>query len=128
MKAYRKRIADALLQDKLAVKGAVLVEGPKWCGKTTTAEQASKSVLALDDPDRLPQNLALAQIRPSALLDGAKPRLLDEWQIAPVLWDAVRHAVDRAQTQGLFILTGFCVEGRENYWKGDSELICSGLC
>ena len=109
MKAYRKRIADALLQDKLAVKGAVLVEGPKWCGKTTTAEQASKSVLALDDPDRLPQNLALAQIRPSALLDGAKPRLLDEWQIAPVLWDAVRHAVDRAQSQGLFILTGSSV-------------------
>lgn len=109
MKTYRKRIADALLQDKLSVKGAVLVEGPKWCGKTTTAEQAAQSVLSLDDPDRLPQNLALAQIRPSVLLEGAKPRLLDEWQIAPVLWDAVRHAVDRAQTQGLFILTGSSV-------------------
>ena len=109
MKTYRKRIADALLQDKLSVKGAVLVEGPKWCGKTTTAEQAAQSVLSLDDPDRLSQNLALAQIRPSALLEGAKPRLLDEWQIAPVLWDAVRHAVDRAQTQGLFILTGSSV-------------------
>lgn len=109
MKGYRKRIADALLQDKLAVKGAVLIEGPKWCGKTTTAERAAQSVLALDDPDRLSQNLALAQIRPSALLDGAKPRLLDEWQVAPVLWDAVRHAVDRAQTQGLFILTGSSV-------------------
>jgi hypothetical protein len=106
MKDYRKRIADALLKEKLAVKGAVLVEGPKWCGKTTTAAQAARSVLALDDPDRLPQNLALAQIRPSALLDGAKPRLLDEWQVAPVLWDAVRHAVDRARTRGLFILTG----------------------
>ncbi len=86
-----------------------MIEGPKWCGKTTTAEQAANSVLALDDPDRLPQNLALAQIRPSSLLEGPKPRLLDEWQVAPVLWDAVRHAVDRTQTQGLFILTGSSV-------------------
>jgi predicted AAA+ superfamily ATPase len=109
MKTYRKRIADSLLQDKLTLKGAVLIEGPKWCGKTTTAGQAANSVLALDDPDRLPQNLALAQIRPSALLEGPKPRLLDEWQVAPVLWDAVRHAVDRTQTQGLFILTGSSV-------------------
>lgn len=109
MKTYRKRIADALLRENLSVKGAVLVEGPKWCGKTTTAGHAAKSVLSLDDPDRLPQNLALAQIRPSALLEGEKPRLLDEWQVAPVLWDAVRHAVDRAQSQGLFILTGSSV-------------------
>lgn len=109
MKTYRKRIADSLLQDKLTLKGAVLIEGPKWCGKTTTAGQAANSVLALDDPDRLPQNLALAQIRPSALLEGPKPRLLDEWQVAPVLWDAVRHAVDRTQSQGLFILTGSSV-------------------
>lgn len=109
MKTYRKRIADSLLQDKLTLKGAVLIEGPKWCGKTTTAGQAANSVLALDDPDRLPQNLALAQIRPSSLLEGPKPRLLDEWQVAPVLWDAVRHAVDRTQSQGLFILTGSSV-------------------
>ena len=91
------RIADGLLAEALEVKGAVLVEGLKWCGKTTTAEQAAKSVLYLDEPDRLAQNLELAAIRPSRLLEGDKPRLIDEWQIAPALWDAVRHAVDRAR-------------------------------
>ena len=109
METYRKRIADGRLAEALEVKGAVLVEGLKWCGKTTTAEQAAKSVLYLDEPDRLAQNLELAAIRPSRLLEGDKPRLIDEWQIAPALWDAVRHAVDRARAQGLFILTGSTV-------------------
>lgn len=109
METYRKRIADGLLAEALEVKGAVLVEGLKWCGKTTTAEQAAKSVLYLDEPDRLAQNLELAAIRPSRLLEGDMPRLIDEWQIAPALWDAVRHAVDRARAQGLFILTGSTV-------------------
>ena len=109
METYRKRIADGRLAEALEVKGAVLVEGLKWCGKTTTAEQAAKSVLYLDEPDRLAQNLELAAIRPSRLLEGDKPRLIDEWQIAPALWDAVRHAVDCARAQGLFILTGSTV-------------------
>ena len=109
METYRKRIADELLAEALEVKGAVLVEGLKWCGKTTTAEQAAKSVLYLDEPDRREQNLELAAVRPSRLLEGDRPRLIDEWQIAPQLWDAVRHAVDRARAQGLFILTGSTV-------------------
>ena len=109
METYRKRIADGRLAEALEVKVAVLVEGLKWCGKTTTAEQAAKSVLYLDEPDRLAQNLELAAIRPSRLLEGDKPRLIDEWQIAPALWDAVRHAVDRARAQGMFILTSSTV-------------------
>ena len=85
MKDYRRRIADALLADKLAGKGAVLIEGPKWCGKTTTAEQLAKSVLYMADQDLLKRNLQIADFKPSRLLEGAKPRLLDEWQIAPKL-------------------------------------------
>jgi len=86
--------------------GAVLIAGPKWCGKTTTAEQQAKSVLKLQDPDRLNENMATAQVKPSLLLIGENPRLIDEWQMAPVLWDAVRHAVDKRGEPGLFILTG----------------------
>ena len=106
---YRKRVADALLANKLAGKGAVLIEGPKWCGKTTTAEQIAKSVLYMADQDSLVRNLQIADFKPSRLLEGAKPRLLDEWQIAPKLWDAVRFAVDHTSGFGHFILTGSTV-------------------
>ncbi|MBQ3345405.1 MAG: ATP-binding protein [Kiritimatiellae bacterium] len=106
---YRKRVADALLASKLAGKGAVLIEGPKWCGKTTTAEQIAKSVLYMADQDSLARNLQIADFKPSRLLEGAKPRLLDEWQIAPKLWDAVRFAVDHTSGFGHFILTGSTV-------------------
>ena len=109
MKDYRPRIADALLADKLAGKGAVLIEGPKWCGKTTTAEQFAKSVLYMADQDSLKRNLQIADFKPSRLLEGAKPRLLDEWQIAPKLWDAVRFSVDHTPGFGHFILTGSTV-------------------
>ncbi len=106
---YRKRVADALLANTLAGKGAVLIEGPKWCGKTTTAEQIAKSVLYMADQDSLVRNLQIADFKPSRLLEGAKPRLLDEWQIAPKLWDAVRFAVDHTSGFGHFILTGSTV-------------------
>ena len=79
-----------LLADKLAGKGAVLIEGPKWCGKTTTAEQIAKSALYMADQDSLKRNLQMADFKPSRLLEGAQPRLLDEWQIAPKLWDITR--------------------------------------
>lgn len=103
---YLKRTADLFLSDMLDAFGAVLIEGPKWCGKTTTAEQQSNSVLKLQDPDMRDEYLATAETKPSYLLQGATPRLIDEWQDAPMIWDAVRTAVDNRREPGQFILTG----------------------
>lgn len=109
MKKYRKRIADEILKRKLEGKGAVLIEGPKWCGKTTTAEQIAGSVLYMDDPERKEQNITMSEISPKRLLQGDTPRLIDEWQLAPKLWDAVRFEVDHRGEQGQFLLTGSAV-------------------
>ena len=109
MEKYKSRIADEILERKLKGKGAVLIEGPKWCGKTTTAEQISKSVLYMADPANGEQNLTLADINPSLLLTGDTPRLIDEWQLAPKLWDAIRFEVDHRGEEGQFILTGSAV-------------------
>lgn len=109
MKKYRPRIADKLLNRRLESMGAVLIQGPKWCGKTTTAEQQSKSILYMDDPEMMNQNLELAQLSPKKLLEGAVPRLIDEWQLAPQLWDSVRFEVDHREGMGHFILTGSAV-------------------
>ena len=109
MKKYRKRIADAILSRKLEGKGAVLIEGPKWCGKTTTAEQIAGSVLYMDDPEKKEQNITMADLSPKRLLQGASPRLIDEWQLAPKLWDAIRFEVDHRGELGQFILTGSAV-------------------
>ena len=109
MENYRKRIADDILQKKLRSKGAVLIEGPKWCGKTTTAEQAAKSILYMDEPSSIKQNLARADLDPESLLEGDVPRLIDEWRLAPKLWDAVRFSVDHKRKFGLYILTGSAV-------------------
>jgi len=109
MKEYRKRIVDSLLSDKLDATGAVLIEGPKWCGKTTTAEQIAKSVIYLSNPVQLSQNSILAETRPDIILEGEPPRLLDEWQLFPPLWDAVRFEVDHRGEEGQFILTGSAV-------------------
>lgn len=109
MKTYKKRIADNLLQKKLKCKGAVLLEGPKWCGKTTTAEQASASIIYMDDPSKSRQYLMLADTDPLRLLEGDNPRLIDEWQLAAKIWDAVRFSVDHRQQFGLYILTGSSV-------------------
>lgn len=109
IKRYYKRIADTLLARKLESTGAVLIEGPKWCGKTTTALQQAKSVLYMADPDRLSENMQLYDLKPSVLLQGNNPRLIDEWQIAPKLWDAVRFEVDKRGEMGQFILTGSAV-------------------
>ena len=103
---YRPRVCDNLLQSKLRTNGAVLITGPKWCGKTWTALNAAKSVLYMQDPDKRSSYLKLAQTQPSYLLKGEKPRLIDEWQMAPVLWDAVRFEVDKTSAKGEFILTG----------------------
>ncbi len=103
---YLERIADKHLKERLNAMGAVLIEGPKWCGKTTTAEQQAGSVLRLQDPDNREDYLATAAVKPSNLLTGETPRLLDEWQDAPVLWDAVRTMCDKRGEPGQFILTG----------------------
>lgn len=106
---YLKRIADRVLQERLAASGAVLIEGPKWCGKTRTALENSKSYLFMQDPDKAISYLKAADTKPSLLLKGDTPRLLDEWQTAPVLWDAVRFMVDQRGKSGQFILTGSAV-------------------
>ena len=106
---YLKRIADDLLKLRLEAFGAVQIKGPKWCGKTTTAEMQAKSVIKMQDPDTREGYLAAARTKPSLLLKGETPRLIDEWQVAPVLWDAVRHAVDERRLRGQFILTGSTV-------------------
>ena len=97
---YLSRTSDVMLQDLLDAFGAVLIEGPKWCGKTTTAEQAAKSTIRMQDTDMRDEYLATAMSKPSLLLHGDTPRLIDEWQDAPVLWDAVRTMVDKRGEPG----------------------------
>lgn len=104
--SYLKRISDNVLAERLEAFGAVLIEGPKWCGKTTTAEQQAASVIRLQDPDMSNEYVATAESKPSLLLMGDTPRLIDEWQDIPVLWDAVRTMVDKRNSVGQFILTG----------------------
>ncbi|MCL2671245.1 MAG: DUF4143 domain-containing protein [Clostridiales bacterium] len=111
---YLKRISDAKLELLLRAMGAVLIEGPKWCGKTSSAEEIAGSVLYMQDPDSAKANKLTAQTKPSLLLEGATPRLLDEWQVAPELWNAVRFAVDKRREKGQFILTGSVIPTRTN--------------
>lgn len=109
MKKYRARISDKILSKKLSSKGAVLIEGAKWCGKTTTASQVAKSILKMQDPAEREQNIRMSEINPSRLLAGKTPRLIDEWQLAPKLWDAIRYEVDERDEFNQFILTGSAV-------------------
>jgi predicted AAA+ superfamily ATPase len=109
---YLRRISDDKLRLFLHAKGAVLIEGPKWCGKTRSAEEQAGSVLYIQDPDKAAKNKAQAESKPSLLLEGETPRLLDEWQVAPQLWNAVRYAVDKRRSTGQFILTGSAVPNR----------------
>lgn len=109
MSDYRPRIADQMLVARLRRKGAVLIEGPKWCGKTTTAEQQANSILYMADPMRKQQNQQAARINVQQLLAGETPRLIDEWQIAPSLWDSIRFEADHRNGFGHFILTGSSV-------------------
>lgn len=120
MKIYRKRIADDILKRKLEGKGAVVIEGPKWCGKTTTAEQVAKSILYMDEPENRNQNILLSELNPKLLLDGQTPRLIDEWQLAPKIWDAIRFYVDHHNIMGQFILTG------SSTFKNSNEITHSG--
>ena len=106
MKQYKNRVIDRLLADKLEAMGAVLIEGPKYCGKTTTGEQQARSVLYMADPETKDRNLTMASTNIKRLLAGDTPRLIDEWQIAPKLWDAIRFEVDHRGEDGQFMLTG----------------------
>ena len=112
MQDYKNRIVDKVLEKKLKGKGAVLIQGPKWCGKTTTAEQIAKSILYMAKSDEKEQNLTMAEINPTLLLHGEVPRLIDEWQIAPKLWDAIRYEIDHRNAEGQFILTGSSVPAK----------------
>lgn len=109
MKEYRPRIADKLLQNQLEATGAVLIQGAKWCGKTTTAEQQARSVIYMDDPTKKDSYLQMAETAPIILLDGAYPRLIDEWQLAPTLWDAARFDISHKGEVGLYMFTGSSV-------------------
>lgn len=112
MKEYMPRVSDKLLLEHLESKGAVLVEGAKWCGKTTSAKHLSKSAIEMDRPDMTEQYQRMAKLRPSALLEGEVPHLIDEWQLAPTLWNAVRYEVDQRDDFGQFILTGSSVPAK----------------
>ena len=114
MKEYYKRIFDKELSLKLKAFGAVLIEGPKWCGKTTTAKQQVKSYIEMQDPEKKNEYSQTAKILPSLLLIGDKPRLIDEWQMSPSLWDAVRVSVDHIGKPGQYILTGSDSVNNEN--------------
>ena len=103
---YISRILDAKIEAKLKSMGAIYIKGCKWCGKTTSAKQFTKSVINMQDPDNQSRYLLLAENKPSILLEGEKPRLIDEWQLAPVLWNAVRFSIDNTNLKGQFILTG----------------------
>lgn len=108
-KKYKQRVSDAILKRKVMGKGAVLIEGPKWCGKTTTAKQLAKSILDLGDSSVLKESSLLMDISPKTLLEGKTPRLIDEWQAIPPLWDSIRSEVDRRGEPSQFILTGSSV-------------------
>ena len=114
MENYKPRISDRLLVDLLDACGSVLIEGSKWCGKTTTAEQAAKSVVYMASPEDGERNIQLARTSPRYLLEGSTPRLIDEWQVVPKLWDAVRFEVDHRRKLGQFILTGSAVPASRN--------------
>ena len=109
MNGYKARVYDTILADKLSAHGAVLIRGAKWCGKTTTARQIAKSVIYIDEPKSRDSNILMAKVDPYVLLNGEVPRLIDEWQIAPTIWDAVRFMVDQRGSAGQFILTGSSV-------------------
>lgn len=118
MTDYLPRLVDSILAETLRSSGAVLVKGPKWCGKTATSERQSNSAVFLQDPDQGESLIELANTKPSLLLRGAEPRLIDEWQEAPKLWDAVRFALDRDYAPGRFILTGSATPGKKPKHSG----------
>ncbi len=125
---YKHRLADITLANKLKGMGAVLIEGPKWCGKTTTAEHHAKSVIYMDDPRQKDSYIEAASVDPDLILNGEAPRLIDEWQIAPQLWDAIRFTVDHRDEDGQFILTGSAVPPIEEEEKKKTHTGTGRIC
>ena len=125
MKEYYQRVSDIVLAEHLESKGAVLIEGAKWCGKTTSAKHIAKSVIEMDRPDLTEQYRQMARIKPSNLLAGEVPHLIDEWQIAPNIWNAVRYEVDSRAEFGQFILTGSSVPAKldESIHTGTGRIV-----
>ena len=112
---YKPRVIDAAVKKYLSTFGAVCIEGPKWCGKTWTSSFHSNSEFLIGDPSNNFQNRSLAEMSPSLVLEGATPRLIDEWQEVPTIWDAVRYTVDQRATRGQFILTGSSTPKRKGF-------------
>lgn len=106
MKKYMPRIVDSIIENKLEYMGAIVIEGPKWCGKSTTARQFCNSLVELQDPDKKIQYDNISNTKPSLFLEGEKPRLFDEWQMYPVIWDSIRMNIDHSGLKGQYILTG----------------------
>ena len=127
IKGYKSRVCDIELQEQLEASGAVLVEGAKWCGKTYTSRHAAQSALYMQDRDNSKRYKQIALNKPSLLLEGATPRLIDEWEEAPVLWDAVRFAVDMRGEVGQFILTGSAVPKENKDVDEDERRMHSGV-
>ncbi len=124
---YKKRILDAILERKLSGAGAILVEGPKWCGKTTTCEQHAKSALYMADPVRRDRYRVQAEVDITELMKGEQPRLIDEWQDAPKFWDAIRYDVDHSSGWGHYILTGSAVPPDDKKERsGKKDIVHSG--
>ena len=126
MKNYFRRILDDVLLDELAGVGAVLVQGAKWCGKTTTCEQVAKSTLYMNDPKKRSQYLQMAETDITTLMQGEQPRLIDEWQDAPQFWDAIRFDVDHSEGFGHYILTGSAVPPEEKDENGKTIISHTG--
>ena len=106
MKKYMPRIVDGIIKNKLEYMGAIVIEGPKWCGKSTTAKQFCNSLIELQNPDKKIQYDNISNTKPSLFLEGEKPRLFDEWQMYPVIWDSIRMDIDHTGLKGQYILTG----------------------
>ena len=122
---YKQRVTDQVLDFKLHSRGAVVIDGPKWCGKTTSAKRFAKSMVEFGDGEQHDQNVTFAKINPSALLQGPTPRLFDEWQEVPSLWDAIRHEVDIRNEVGQFILTGSSVKTPKN--ESENHRVHTGI-
>lgn len=120
---YRQRIIDAQIDRSLKVFGAICIEGPKWCGKTWTSLNHANSSIFITSPESNFQNRTLAQLNPSLVLSGESPRLIDEWQEVPLLWDAVRYEIDQSQNKGRFILTGSATPVQKGYYHSGTGRI-----
>lgn len=127
VQGYRERVCDVELQEQLEASGAVLIEGAKWCGKTYTARHAAASVLFMQDRNQSKRYKQIAANQPSLLLEGATPRLIDEWEESPILWDAVRFEVDMRGEMGQFILTGSAVPKDDKDMPEDERRMHTGV-